>query len=114
MVGLYLSHSGALDGARPVESALEHSVAPPRGTNQTHLSSGLATDCETQVNPGRYCFTTLSLVAVVDCDAMLGLKSAFHSHCCLSVFQVIPARTNGSAVPEEQKTKAGLHVTDIR
>ncbi|TDG96659.1 hypothetical protein EPR50_G00231270 [Perca flavescens] len=45
--------SGALDGARPVGSAPEPCVAPPRGTNRTHLHSRLATVCEIQVAPAR-------------------------------------------------------------
>lgn len=81
MVGLYLSHSGALDGARPVGSTPEPFLAPHRGLNQTHLGSGLDPGKTGQV----FCITALSLTTVVIlwCDV-----GAFHSHCCLSVFQV--------------------------
>ncbi len=66
-------------------------VAPPRGTNQTHLRTDLATDCEIQVKPGQVlsCLT-LSLMAVAValwCDV-----GAFRSHCCLSIFQIDPCR----------------------
>ena len=53
MVGLYLSHSGALDAARPLGSAPEPCVAQRNEPNAPELCSGHGLWI-IQVNPGRY------------------------------------------------------------
>lgn len=81
MVGLYLSHSGALDGARPPVRAGSAPEPRPEERIKRTSSSGPATDCEIQVNPGRYCNALHCRYVVMRSQSLL--SESFPGHHCL-------------------------------